>query len=588
LNWREWDEERRDLLAWAALAAAMTAAALLLLWEGRGQTLFVDEWSFGYLARPDMTLPALLEPDNGHLAAVPVLITKVSLELFGAATVLPLRLVAVATHLAVALMLFIMLRRSLGALAALLPAVLLLFLGSAADIFVGSHALPIELSAATGLAAWLALERRTTGWDVAACALLVAGIASNGFAIPFIAGAAAIVALDSGSFSWRRQWVPAVPLVLYGIWRLTEGAGEESDFALVNVAGLPAFAFDSLAAELASITGLFAEAGGTENVFQLGPGQALAGAALIALIAAAVGWGYRPPRAAIPALVALVALWLTTGMVASPARQPEVARYIYTGVVLLLLVAGQAIAATPVARRGAMALGCVCAVGLIPNVQAIRDAGIFFREQSDQNRAALGAADLLPAQVPDDLALEIESDQPQGGYADLSYLLGSYRDAKERFGTPAFSLEELQGASVAAREGADLLIARALPIALVPAAGTPQPFSTGTRLAQEGGELRWRGGCAEFEPLASGAQLIVPLGPGGIWIEPDPGPPVPIGMRRFGDAYAISAEASGGKASEIRLPPGPAAREWEAQLLPQQPVRVCALAARGSGAGPGK
>lgn len=587
MNWREWDEERRDLLAWVALAAAMTAAALLLLWEGRGQTLFVDEWSFGYLARPDMSLPSLLEPDNGHLAAIPVLITKVSLELFGAATALPLRLVAVATHLAVALMLFVMLRRALGALAALLPAVLLLFLGSAADIFVGSHALPIELSAATGLAAWLALGRRTTGWDAVACALLVAGIASNGFAIPFIAGAAAIVALDSGS-NWRRQWIAAVPLVLYALWRLTEGSGHESDFALVNAAGLPAFAFDSLAAELAAITGLFAEAGGTENVFQLGPGQALAGAALVALIAAAVGWGYRPPRAAIPALLALVTLWLTTGMVASPARQPEVARYIYTGVVLLLLVTGQAIAATPAARRGAVTLGCVCAVGLIPNVQAIRDAGIFFREQSDQNRAALGAADLLPAQVPDDLALEVESDQPQGGYADLSYPLGSYREAQERFGTPAFSPEELQGASVAAREGADLLIGRALPIALAPAAGAPQPFPAGTRLAQEGGQLRWRGGCAEFEPLASGAQLVVPLGAGGIWIEPDPGPAVPIGMRRFGDAYAIRAEANGGQASEIRLPPGPAARDWEAQLLPQQPVRICALAVRGSGAGQGK
>lgn len=579
MDWREWDEERRDLLARVVLAAAMAAAALLLLWEGRGQTLFVDEWSFGYLGRPDMSLPSLLAPDNGHLAAVPVLITKASLELFGAATALPLRLVAVAAHLAVALMLFAMLRRALGPLAALLPAVALLFLGSAADIFVGSHALPIELSAATGLAAWLALGRRTTGWDVLACALLVAGIASNGFALPFIAGAVAIVALDPGpSWSRRRQWVAAVPLALYALWRLTEGSGDESDFALVNAAGLPAFAFDSLAAELASISGLFAEAGGTENVFQLGPGQALAGATLVALVVAAVGLGYRPPRAAIPPLVALLALWLTTGMVASPARQPEVARYIYTGVVLLLLVAGQAIAATPAARRGAVALACVCAAGLIPNVQAIRDAGIFFREQSDQNRAALAAADLLPAAVADELALEIQDDQPQGGFADLSYQLGSYREAKERFGTPAFTLEELRDAGPAAREGADRLIARALPIAVVPASGPPQPFPPGTRLAQEGGRLSWRGGCAYFEPLAVGAQLLVPLGANGIWVEPDLGAPAPVGLRRFGDAYAIGAEAPAGQASEVRLPVGVAARDWEAQLLPQQSLRVCALA----------
>ncbi|HXS46385.1 MAG TPA: hypothetical protein VN756_02870 [Solirubrobacterales bacterium] len=587
MGWREWDEERRDRLAWAGLAGAMAIAALLLLWEGRGQTLFVDEWSFGYLGREGLSLSALLAPDNGHLAAVPVLITKASLELFGAATALPLRVVAVATHLAVALMLFVMLRRSLGALAALLPAVLLLFLGSAADIFIGSHALPIELSAATGLAAWLALRARTTAWDAAATALLVVGIASNGFALPFIAGAAAIVWLDSRS-SWRRQWIVALPLLLYALWRLTEGSGEESDFAIVNLAGLPAFAFDSLAAELASITGLFAEAGGTENVFQLGPGQALAGASLVALAIAAVGWGYRPPRAAIPALVALLTLWLTTGMVASPARQPEVARYIYTGVVLLLLVAGQAIAAIPAARRGAVALGCVCAIGLIPNVQAIRDAGIFFREQSDQNRAALAAADLLPARVPDDFALETESDQPEGGYADLSYLLGSYREAKMNFGTPAFTLEELRRASATSREGADLLIARALPIELRAAASAPRPFPAGTRVGQEGGRLRWRRGCVDFVPLTASAQLILPVPPGGIWIRPDTGPSVPVGLRRFGDGYAVGAEAPAGQASEIPLLPSPAGRDWEAQLRPRQPLLVCAASERRSGGGPAK
>jgi len=302
-------------------------------------------------------------------------------------------------------------------------------------------------------------------------------------------------------------------------------------------------------------------------------------------IAAAVGWGYRPPRAAVPALVALLVLWLTTGMVASPARQPEVARYIYTGVVLLLLVAGQAIAATPASRRGAVALGCVCAVGLIPNAQAIRDAGIFFREQSDQNRAVLGAADLLSPAASDEAALEVESEQPQGGYADMPYQLGAYRYAREIYGTPAFTLEELRGASPSAREGADRMLARGLPIALAPATAAPRPFPAGTRLAQEGGELRWRGGCAVFEPWASGAQAIVPMDAGGLWIEPDPGPPVVIGMRRFGDAYAIGAQASGGQAAEIPMPPGPASRDWEAQLLPQQPVRVCGLAAGGSGAG---
>lgn len=579
MSWREWDEARRERLVWAGLAAAMAAAAALLLWEGRGLTLFVDEWFFGYLERQDWALSSLLSPDNGHLAVIPVLITKVSLELFGAGTALPLRLVAVATHLSVALMLFAMLRRSLGPPWALAPAVLFLFLGSAGDVLVGSHALPIELSAATGLGAWLALGARRTAWDVAAAFLLVVGIASNGFALPFVAGAAAIVWLDRGS-SWRREWIVALPLALYALWRLTEGSSDQSDFAVANLAGVPAFAFDSLAAELASLTGLFREAGGTANVFQLGPGQALAGATLVALGAAAVGWGYRPPRTAIPALVALLALWLTTGMVASPARQPEVARYIYCGVALLLLVANEAIAASPAAKRGALALTCICLLGLIPNLKAIREAGTFFREQSNQDRAVLGAADLLPRSASEDVLLETEAEQPGGGFADLPFTLGTYRAAERSRGTPAYSLDQLLAAGGASREGADFLIARALPIELIAATGALRPFPAGTRVGQEGGSLRWREGCIEFEPLAVSAQLIVPLPPGGIWIEPDPGPPVPIGLRRFGDGYAVTAEAVGGQASEIRLPPVAAAREWQAQLLPKQPVLVCAASRR--------
>ncbi len=572
----------RERLAWAGLGLAMALAAALLLWEGRGLTLFVDEWFFGYLARQDFTLTTLLEPDNGHLAVLPILITRASLELFGADTALPLRLVAVVTHLSMGLMLFVLLRRSLGAVSALAPAVLFLFLGAAVDILVGSHALPIELSAATGLAAWLALGRKKPGWDVAAALLLVAGIASNGFALPFIAGAAAIVWLDRDS-GRRRQWVVALPLALYALWRLTEGSGQESDFAIANLAGLPAFAFDSLAAELAALTGLFREAGGTDNVFQLAPGQALAGALLVAVGAAVTGWGYRPPRAAIPPLVALLTLWLATGMVASPARQPEVARYIYSGVVLLLLVAGPAIAASAAARRGAVALTCVCLIGLIPNLKAIRDGGVFFREQSNQDRAVLGAADLLGPTAADAL-IEAEAELPAGGYADLPFSLSVYRAAKESFGTPAYSLADLRAAGAAAREGADLLLARGLPVELLPATTAPRPLPAGTSIGQEGGRLSWRGGCASFEPLTASAQMLLPVPLGGLWIEPQTGAPVAVGLRRFGDAYAVGFEALGGRAAEVRLPDARAARGWQAQLQPKQPVRVCARGTGESGA----
>jgi hypothetical protein len=569
-------EARRERLAWALAAGALLVAAAFLLFEGRGQTFFVDEWGFGYLGRQSWSLHALLEPDNGHLAVLPVVITKASLGLFGAATALPIRLVAVATHLATALMLFLIVRERLGAVWALLPTVLFLFLGAAADVLIGSHALPIELSAATGLGAWLALRRGDTAGDALAALLLTAGVASNGFALPFVAGAAAIIALEPGS-GWRRQWVVAVPLVLYAIWRLTEGSGQESDFAFANIAGVPAFAFSSLAAELAAVTGLFTEPGGTAGIYQLGAGQGLAGALLVGLGALAIGRDYRPPRAAIPPLVALLALWLLTGMVASPARQPQVGRYVYCGVLLLLIVAATAIAASPFARRGALALSCVCAIGLIPNVDALHDAGTFFREQSNQNRAVLGAAALVPAGQAEEAALEVEGEQPEGGYADMPYQLLSYRAGERAYGTPALSLEQLQAADPAAREDADLFLARALPLRLTPAPSRPPATTAPLQLSQSEGKLAVRGGCGEFRPLGAGAQVSFPVPAGGFWLRPAPGAPVAIGLRHFADESSVHLEALPGQASEVRLPAWPAAGEWQAQLLPKQPVLVCGL-----------
>ncbi len=568
-------EAKRERLAWALMGGALLIAGALLLWEGRGQTFFVDEWSFGYLGRQSWALSGLLEPDNGHLALVPIVITKLSLGLFGATTALPIRLVAAATHLATSLMLFLIVRERLGAIWALLPAVLFLVLGAAADVLVGSHALPIEISAATGLGAWLALRRRDTAGDVLAAALLTLGVASNGFALPFIAGAAAIVALEPGS-RWRRQWLVLVPLVIYGLWRLTEGSGQESDFAFANIAGVPAFAFSSLAAEIAGITGFFTEPGGTVGAYQLGAGQALAGGSLVALVALAVGRDYRPPRAVIPPLVALLTLWLVTGMVASPVRQPQAGRYVYCGVLLLLIVLATAIAASPFVRRGALALSCVCAVGLVPNIKAVHDGGTFFREQSNQNRALLGAAGLLRPGQGDETVLE-EGQQPSGGYADVPGTVAVYREAARAHGTPALSPAELRAADPSSREGADLFLARAIPLRLTPAPLRPPAATAPLELSQEGGRLAIRGGCGEFRPLDPAAQVSFGLPAGGVWLRPDPGAPVAVGLLRFGDGFSVRLEALAGQGQELRLPSGPAGREWAMQLQPKQPVLVCGL-----------
>lgn len=84
-----------ERLAVAGLLLAMAIAAALLIWEGRGLTLLADDWPFGFSDRTSFNPTAILAAHNGHLVAVPVLLIKASLQLFGADAALPLRLVTV-------------------------------------------------------------------------------------------------------------------------------------------------------------------------------------------------------------------------------------------------------------------------------------------------------------------------------------------------------------------------------------------------------------------------------------------------------------------------------------------------------------
>jgi hypothetical protein len=569
-----WAVERQGQLVWGCLATAMALAAVLLLWEGRGLTLFVDEWSFGFGSRRGLSVAELLEPANGHLVPVPVLITKASLELFGAGTALPLRLVCVALHLGVVVLLFVFLRRALGDLAALIPAISILFLGSASDLLVGSHGMPMLIAVASGLGAWLLLEMRTTAGDVAAALLLFLGLASNGLALLFVAGAIAALLLPSDR-SLRRLWLTLAPLGVYLVWRLAYGGDGGSDFAVANLAGLPAFAFDSLGAELAALTGLFPEPGFRQQSFNPTVGPALAGAVVVGL-AALFASGRRPPlRAAIPA-VGLLALWSLTGAIAGPARLPESARYLYPGAILVLLVVGGALSASPVRWRGSLVLAGICAIGLLPNLRELHYGADFFRLQSNQDRAVLAAADLLGGSGPAGLKLEDREDPGLVGTHDLSFTLGDYRDAKDRYGTPAFSLAQLRTLDASSRQAADRFLVRALGLAAVPARRGPRALPADVRADAPGGRLVRRGGCLRFAPKLPGAKLTVSLPRAGIWIQPRSGPAVSVGLYRFADGFPVAVgEAPAGGPSMLTLPAGPASAGWVAQLAPQQPLRVC-------------
>jgi hypothetical protein len=234
------------------------------------------------------------------------------------------------------------------------------------------------------------------------------------------------------------------------------------------------------------------------------------------------------------------------------------------------------IGASPLRRRGTVALVAVCAFGLLPNIRELTYGADYFREQSEDNRAAMGAADLLGGHGAASTPLETETDRAAGDIPDLDLSLEQYLADKQRFGTPAFSLQQIEAAEPAARSVVDRLISRALSIELRPAVRPPRPLPTQPNAQQTGGVLTMVGGCMRFVPLVAGAQVTLPLPAGGIWVRPRTGSAVQIGLERFAEDFGIPiGPALGGRASALRLPPGPASKGWRAQLVVEQPLLVC-------------
>jgi hypothetical protein len=570
------DRRSHDRLAIAILLFAMAVAAALLVWETRGLTLLVDEWKWGFAERTSLDLHTFVDPYNGHLVAVVVLITKSALQLFHANAAVALRLFAIAVHLAVAGCLFALLRRAIGTVGAVAPTVLLLFLGAANDVIIGSHGLSTTITALTGLGAWLALQRNRPAWDAVAAVLLTIGVATVSMALAFVVGAAALIWLDSES-PRSRYWVPLVPIVVYALWWLFWGHAEKSDVAIANVAAFPAFAFDALAAGLASITGLFTVPGVRDPSFDVAAGQALAGGLLMVTLALALDRRYRPGAASVVPLATLLTFWLMTAGVASGVRAPWSSRYLYIDVILLLLVFAQEIAVSRVRSRAVVALSAICLFALPPNIREIAYFSDWWREQAEANRAVMGAADAVAGRAQPSALLEDPSDLAPGQVEDLLMPLERYAASRQRFDAPAYSVGEIESAGPLARAAADRFLVRALPVALAPAVGPPRALPAAVAPSQSGGTLKRSRGCLRFVPLTAGAQVSLRVPEGGLWARPAAGAPVQIGIGRFDESFGVAAgPAIGGRPSVLSLPPGPLSSGWKARFRADQPLLLCA------------
>jgi hypothetical protein len=546
------------------LTVAMALYAAFVLWVTRGTTLFVDEQSL-FISDRGFHPSALLAPLNGHLFLFERLLYAVDFKLFGASFVFPRLIEAIGVVVVVGL-LFVLVRRRLGAAAALAPAMLLLLFGSAWEDDLVPSGIATVYAVASGLAALLLLEsaeaprtarsRRSTLRELGVCALLVVSVCAWTLGVAFAIGALAMMLVQRSS--WRRLWVAVLPLALYAAWLLwvrvsyVPAHGEVQHLAASNILLVPNYIANEAAAVMGALAGLnheFQPQSFLAPLFSTNSeyGPVLAAAGLAALVLA-IRRGSRSPT--LSALICiLLAFWVALALGSGFGRDPTTARYVYGGGILVLLIAAEAarVLRTSPASLAAMYLITVLALG--GNLSRLRDGERFYRSFATALRARLTAVELARGHVSPTFYVapppSLESIQA-----------GPYLAAVARIGSPAYSPAELLRSSEALRHDADAELVSALAIVLSPHPPA-EPVASCRRLA----------GVAGFAVGSPGVTLRSLTGR-------------EVALRRFASNSTVRVGVlPAGRPVDLRIPTDQSARPWKISVSPASAsLTVCDLA----------
>ncbi len=533
---------------------------VLLVYAGRHLTFFYDEWSF-ILTRRGGSLDSFLSPHNGHLVAIPVIVYKLLFATVGLRHYTPYRVIAVLLHLLCCALLYALVRPRIGPWLALIPAALLLFMGTSWQILLWPFQMGYLMSVAGGLGALLALERRAARSDVAAGVLLTIAVGSSGVGVAFIVASAVVMLVQRSPR--RRFWVVVVPLVLFGIWYLGWSAGEStSSDAILNA---PQYVANAAAGAMAGVAGL-----------DLSWGPPLVIGLVFGLVAV---WQRRTDRRVTPMLLGAIAgaltFWGLAAVTRADALEPAASRYLYVGAVFILLLIAEVAASR--ARLGIWSLVALVLLALgaiVSNLHALRAGERGLRSNDVQARAALGAVQLAAPVVPPTFI------------ADPTVLpvvaAGPYLAAVHDLGSPAFTPAQLGHQSEAARTQADGVLARAERLEVAPFAGPLRGTRTLTTTSVNGARLTNRNGCARLvpDPARGDAPITaeVTLRPGSrLLIGSRSGAGGNVLVRRFGATYlSTPIGALNGPTDVISFPADAAASvPWHVLLSPTGPLVMC-------------
>jgi hypothetical protein len=557
----------------------MAVTAAVVFHETRGTTLRVDEWVWA-LQRRGGGIGTFLEPHNGHLSLVPLLLYKALFATVGIEDYAPYRAMIVVAHLLCTGLLFVYANRRIGAVAALLPAALLLTLGPGWQEILWPFQTAWLISLGAGLAALLAVDRGDRRGDAAACALLALSLTSSGIGIPIAAGL--LVEVLWGRRTWRDAWIVAGPLALYTIWWI---GYQDTEFWRHNIVIAPRFAANAAGGALAALTGLSEQHSDTNGALIDGGAGVAWGRPLALAGAVALIWrlaALRPVPVRVLTLLAMVgAFWLLTGLQRSQISAPDASRYVYVGALFVLLLAVELVRGLSLpAGAGWVALvACAAGLAIVANLGDLRAGARFLRDEGPIARADLGALELARATVPPGY-----SATHFPGIPFVTIDAAQYFAAARDFGSPALTAPEIAATAEAARQAADGEFTTIHRIELRP--GAAKPGSVAPQVdAVTGGSVRVDGGCVRFRPsaarsAATAAELQVTVPAGGIELSAEGGPAT-VAIRRFSVTFPPGplAQLAAGGSGVLRPGADRAGQLWHVSLKPAGDAGACALRA---------
>ncbi len=432
---------RGAVFAWVVVGVAAVAASLLLLHVGRGTTWFFDDWSW-ILTRRTGSLDDYLANHNGHLNLVPVLAYKAMWSVFGLTNYTAFRVLAIVVHVGTCVLLFAYLRRRAQLWFAVSATVVVLFLGYAFQDLIWPFQVQFTGAMAAGLAALLLLDRHDRAGDVGASVALGVAVACSGVGLPFV-GAITLELLLRRS-TWRRLWVPLVPLVLWGVWYVQYG---QSQVKGSNLHLVPENAAQMGSAAAGALMGL-----------SMGDGHVLlALLGLVVVVVLAIDRRISPRFAAVLALP--LGYWILTSLSRAQFGDPAASRYLYPGAIFIVLALSELVPrlTVPGGRIGAavavLVLVALVAVSLRGNVDQLRQGAAGLRDVSTHVKAELRSVELARDRVDP----AFRPDEARAPQIDA----GSYLKAVDDLGSPADSLRELRAQSAEVRAVADTVLVRA-------------------------------------------------------------------------------------------------------------------------------